>query len=151
MEQSEVTNWSEIGRVALDHRRYGDALHAYEQVLRLDQANSLCWDGLGRANLGLRRYRDALEAFERARRLAPEREKDGAFWTGRGMALLELGRPQEALEVIETALAIMPYQRLAWQTKTRALLRLRRFREAWHAFVESVRLYNASSSHQEWI
>jgi serine/threonine protein kinase len=104
-------------------KRYGEALAAYEQALRLDPRFADAYFGKGNALYFLGHYEESLMAFEQAIRLVP---RNAAFHNNKGSALYALGRYREALAAYGQALRLAPHLKSARYGRSLALRRLGR-------------------------
>jgi serine/threonine protein kinase len=99
--------------------QYGQALHAYEEALRIDPLDFHAWNGKGTALYSQGNYRKALEAYQRATEIEPN---NAVVWVSAGLVLLRLQRYQQALVHFERALATDAQYVTAWNGKADAQL-----------------------------
>src|SRR6266567_4483947 len=99
------------GDALLKQQHYSQALHAYEEALRMDPRNFHAWNGKGTALYSQGNYRKAYEAYQRATEIQPE---NPVVWVSAGLALNRLQRYSQALVHFERALAIDSQYVHAW-------------------------------------
>lgn len=109
----DVENYSKLGSV-LNYRleRPAEALHYYEQALRVRPADSNLRHNLAVALRKLKRLDESLIAFDTIIRDA--KTPTASMFNGRHHTLCELGRREEARADLERALAIDPNFAEAW-------------------------------------
>lgn len=120
---------------------YNEAIHAYEQAIKLDPNYALAFYGkglaLGRFWYGQHKDEEALRAFEHAIQLSP------GYWrshVGRGNILCSLRRYDEALISYNEAIRLNPYHALSYYAKGRILFHLNKSGEAFTAFEQAIHL-----------
>ena len=134
---SSSEEWFERGKEAYNAGRYGEALEAFDEAIRLDPDYALPWHGKGTVLRSLSRYGEALEAYDEAIRLDPDYALP---WNGKGTVLRSLGRYGEALEAFDESLRLDPDCALPWNGKGVVLRSLSRYGEALEAYDEALRL-----------
>ena len=107
------------GDALLKQQHYSQALHAYEEALRMDPRNFHAWNGKGTALYSQGNYRKAYEAYQRAIEIQPD---NPVVWVSAGLALNRLQRYSQALVHFERALTIEPQYVPAWNGKADAQL-----------------------------
>jgi serine/threonine protein kinase len=107
------------GDVLLKQQHYSQALHTYEEALRMEPRNFHAWNGKGTALYSQGNYRKAYEAYQRATEIQPD---NPVVWVSAGLALNRLQRYSQALVHFERALAIDPQYVAAWNGKADAQL-----------------------------
>jgi len=83
-----ATNWSEIGRQAIDANRWNEAINAYDKALELNPNDTSAFNNRGFAYSNLGKYRQAILDYDRAIELNP---KDADAYYNRGNAYSRLG------------------------------------------------------------
>ena len=83
-----ATNWSEIGRQAIDANRWNEAINAYDKALELNPNDASAFNNRGFAYSNLGKYRQAILDYDRAIELNP---KDADAYYNRGNAYSRLG------------------------------------------------------------
>ena len=111
----------------LKQQHYSQALHAYEEALRMDPRNFHAWNGKGTALYNQGNYKRAFDAYQRATEIEPE---NAIVWVSAGLVLNRLQRYQQALVHFERALSIDPEYVAAWTGKADAQLDLNMSKEA---------------------
>lgn len=99
------------GDQLLKQQHYSQALHAYEEALRIEPRNFYAWNGKGTALYSQGSYKKAYEAYQRATEIDPE---NPVVWVSAGLALKRLQRFQQALVHFERALTIDAQYTAAW-------------------------------------
>jgi tetratricopeptide (TPR) repeat protein len=89
------TNWSKIGRQAIDANRWNEALNAYDKVLELNPNDASAYYNRGLAYSNLGNYKLAILNYDRAIELNP---KDADAYYNRGNAYSRLGNSSYAKE-----------------------------------------------------
>ncbi len=119
----------------LKQHHYSQALHAYEEALRMDPRNFYAWNGKGTALYNQGNYRKALEAYQRATEIDPD---NAIVWVSAGLALNRLQRFQQALVHFERAIALDPQYVAAWNGKADAQLEMNMPQEALVSYQQSL-------------
>ena len=83
-----ATNWSEIGRQAIDANRWNEALNAYDKAIELNPNDASAYNNRGLAYSNLGKYKQAILSYDRAIELNP---KDADAYYNRGNAYNRLG------------------------------------------------------------
>ncbi|HEX6482612.1 MAG TPA: serine/threonine-protein kinase [Ktedonobacteraceae bacterium] len=133
------------GDALLKQQHYSQALHAYEEALRMDPRNFHAWNGKGTALYSQGNYRKAYEAYQRATEIQPE---NPVVWVSAGLALNRLQRYSQALVHFERALAIDPQYVPAWNGKADAQLDMNMPDEAIDSYSQA--LAYEPNSFQAW-
>jgi tetratricopeptide (TPR) repeat protein len=136
-EQKTKEQWLKEGEAHSSAKRYGEALAAYEQAIRLDPTDALAYRKKGVALEYLQRYEEALAACEQAIRLDPT---DVIAHHGKGVALGYLHRYEEAAAGYEQAIRLNPTYAEVYRDTGVALGYLRRYEEALAACEQAIRL-----------
>lgn len=107
--------WYNLGRTKYTENRFEEAIHAFEECLKLDPRNvkaednlGLSYYGLGRANDALAAYKTAMDWEEQAIRSGQAIEKDPQPFIDLGNVYLDQDRAKEALPVFLEATQIAP-------------------------------------------
>jgi serine/threonine protein kinase len=130
-------DWLKEGNTFFIHKRYEEALRAYEETIRLDPNNAIAHIYKGFALNGASRYEEAIRAYNDAIRL---NLNDAIVHHNKGIALNKLGRYEEAIRACEEAIQLDPNDALAHYHKGIALNKLGRYEEALRACEEAIRL-----------
>ncbi len=133
------------GDALLKQQHYSQALHAYEEALRMEPRNFHAWNGKGTALYSQGNYRKAYEAYQRATEIQPD---NPVVWVSAGLALNRLQRYSQALVHFERALSIDPAYVPAWNGKADAQLDMNMPDEAIDSYVQAL-TYDANSF-QAW-
>ncbi len=123
------------GDALLKQQQYSQALHAYEEALRMEPRNFHAWNGKGTALYSQGNYRKAYEAYQRATEIQPD---NPVVWVSAGLALNRLQRYVQALVHFERALAIDPTYVPAWNGKADAQLDMNMPDEAIDSYVQAL-------------
>jgi len=108
-------------------KRYGEALSAFEQALRLDPKDASIYNFKGVILCDLKRYNEALAAFEQALQFDPG---FAIAYSNRGVALSGLKRYNEAIDACEQAIRLDPNLPSGYKCKAEVLYHLKRYKEA---------------------
>lgn len=127
----------------LKEQQYSQALHGYEEALRMNPRSVHAWNGKGTALYQQGNYRKAFDAYQRAIEIEPE---NAVVWVSAGLALLRLRRYQQALVHFERALAIDECYVAAWNGKADAQLDMTMLDEALTSYEEALS-YDGKSFH----
>ncbi len=119
------------------HKRYEEALTAYEQAIRLDPNNAVAHYNKGNTLNDLKRHKEALAACEQAISLDPNY---ALAYNNKGNDLCSLKRYEEALGACEQAIRLNPNLAVAYNNKGNALNGLERYEEALVAYKQALRL-----------
>ena len=141
--------WEGLGRAEYALGHFEQARLAFEHATQRDPTRLHSWDGLGRAEYVLRHDAQAIQAFDRALALQPDDVLAAAIWELKGLTLSRQGKQVEALRAVENALALDPSQRNYWSHRAAALVRVRRFRDAWRALRDAMRAYHEGVWHRK--
>jgi Flp pilus assembly protein TadD len=123
--------WYYLGRTKYNENRFEEAVHAFEQSLKLDPRNVKTEDNLGLAYAGLDRVDAAISAY----RTAMEWQKDvstknpGPFINLADL-LLDQNRAQESIAYLREATQIAPQDSKAHELLGKAFARLEQFAQA---------------------
>ena len=108
-------------------KRYGEALSAFEQALRLDPKDASIYNFKGVVLCDLKRYNEALAAFEETLQFDPG---FSMAYSNKGVALSGLKRYHEALDACEQAIRLDPNLPSGYKSKAEVLYHLKRYQEA---------------------
>jgi serine/threonine protein kinase len=133
------------GDALLKQQHYSQALHSYEEALRMDPRNFHAWNGKGTALYSQGNYRKAYEAYQRAIEIQPD---NPVVWVSAGLALNRLQRYSQALVHFERALTIEPQYVPAWNGKADAQLDMNMPDEAINSYEQA--LGYEPNSFQAW-
>ena len=101
--------WYSLGRIKYTNNRFQEAIHAFEECLKLDPKNVKAEDNLGLSYYGLGRTDDALKAYKTAIEWqAQAKEKDPQPFIDLGTLYIEKNQPKEALPYLEQAAQVAP-------------------------------------------
>jgi len=114
---------------------YTQALHSYEEALRMDPYNFHAWNGKGTALYNLGHYRKAFESYQRATEIEPN---NAIVWVSAGLVLNRMERYQQALVHFERALALDAYYVAAWNGKADTQLDMNMAEEAWASYEQAL-------------
>lgn len=117
--------WYYLGRTKNNQNRFGEAITAFEECLKLEPRNVKAQDNLGLSYAGLGRVREATAAFKTAiewQAAAPA--KNPWPFLNLGNILLEQNQPREALPYLLEAAALSPRELKAREKLGKAYLQL---------------------------
>ena len=129
--------WLEVAYEEYQAGKYGAALYACRQAIRLKPDDANAWDGLGAAYRHLGQYDKAISAGEEAIRLEPD---DEHAWDNLGFTYIRLEQYDKAISAEKEALRLKPDDGDAWVNLGVAYLRLRQYDKAISAEKEAFRL-----------
>ena len=87
----------------MNQQRYGEAIQAYDEAIRLDSNSTDAWYNKGNALKSLGRYDEAIQAYDRAIRLDPS---SADAWRKKAAAFSASGRYDEAMQAFNEAVNI---------------------------------------------
>jgi tetratricopeptide (TPR) repeat protein len=124
-------SWYYLGRTKYNENRFQEAIHAFEECLRLDTKNTKAQANLGLALEGLGRTDEALAAYRRA--IASQTTgaaKSAEPFIDLGNLLLQQNQIDDAIENLIKAREISPQAPRVYESLGKAYLRLNKFVEA---------------------
>jgi tetratricopeptide (TPR) repeat protein len=133
------------GDAYLKQQEFSQALHSYEEALRIDPNSFYAWVGKGTALYHQANFRRALEAYQKATEIDPN---NAVVWVSAGMVLQRLQRYQQAIVHFERALAIEPEYVPAWHGKADAQLGMNMVEEAIASYEQALNF--DARSFQAW-
>jgi Flp pilus assembly protein TadD len=102
-------SWYYLGRTKYNENRFEEAIHAFEQCIKLSPENVKAEDNLGLSYAGLGRAEEAEAAYREALRWQSQLlEQDPGPYLDLGILLIEQNRPQEAVGYLARAAQIAP-------------------------------------------
>ncbi len=123
--------WLKEGNSLHNLQRYDEAIHAYDQAIRLDPNYATAYYNKGNSLRNLQRYDEAIRAYDQAIRLDPN---DAAAYYNKGNSLRNLQRYDEAIRAYDQAIRLDPNYAIAYHNKGVAFQHLNRNNEANAAF-----------------
>jgi tetratricopeptide (TPR) repeat protein len=117
--------WYYLGRTKYNENRFDEAVHAFQQSLKLDPQNVKAEDNLGLAYAGLNRVNDAIAAYHSAidwQKDAPT--KNPGPFIDLADLLLDQNRSEEAIPYLSEAIQIAPQDSKAHELLGKAYARL---------------------------
>ena len=123
--------WYYLGRTKYNENRFDEAVHAFQQSLKLDPQNVKSEDNLGLAYAGLNRVNDAVAAYHSA----IEWQRDASIknpgpFINLADLLLDQNRSEEAIAYLLEAIQIVPQDSKAHELLGKAYVRLDQFPQA---------------------
>ena len=122
---SDSEGWYYLGRTKYNENRFDEAVHAFQQCLKLDPQNVKAEDNLGLAYAGLNRVNDAVAAYHSAiewQKDAPT--KNPGPFIDLADLLLDQNRSEEAIPYLREATQIAPQDSKAHELLGKAYARL---------------------------
>ena len=124
-------SWYYLGRTKYNENRFQEAIHAFEECLRLDPKNIKAQANLGLALEGLGRAGDALAAYRKAIAMQDQgAPKNAEPFIDLGNLLLQQNQNDDAIENLVKAREISPQDSRVYESLGKAYLRLNKFAEA---------------------
>lgn len=137
----DADGWYYLGRTKYNENRFAEAIHAFEECLRLSPQNVKAEDNLGLSYAGLARNADAIAAYRTAIAWqANSIVKDPGPFIDLGGLLLDNNNPHDALTALLQAVAIAPQQSKVHELLGKAYSALDRLAEAQAELEQAVRL-----------
>lgn len=136
-------SWFNLGRIALDHEQWSEALEQFQRCVELAPDDVDAWVCLGMAAIELDLGERARQALGRARALGPQRTEP---LVQLGVMAAREGRPAVALDFFEQALKINGSHGPAHLMRAKALVQLQRIGDALQAFTDAARWLQEPSS-----
>ena len=133
--------WYYLGRTKYNENRFDEAVHAFQQSLKLDPHNVKAEDNLGLAFAGLGRVEDAAGAYENA--IAWQKNaatKNPGPYIDMGSLLLDQNRSTEALPYLRQAIEISPVEFKPHELLGKAYSRLEQLPEAQNELEQAIAL-----------
>ncbi len=122
MNSSDVNGWITKADILLKMKRYRDADECLDQVIMLDESNTVAWNDKGLILAGALGDLDGgLEALNRAVDIDPTSANS---WYNRGLVLEKMERYEEALESFTRATEQNPSLSNAWLHQGEVLMKL---------------------------
>ncbi len=101
--------WYYLGRTKYNENRFEEAIHAFEQCLKLDPRNVKVEDNLGLSYAALGRNEEAAAAYQQAIAWQSQAAlKNSGPYIDLGRLLLDQNRPKEAVSYLLQAIEIAP-------------------------------------------
>jgi Flp pilus assembly protein TadD len=128
---SDSEGWYYLGRTKYNENRFDEAVHAFQQCLKLDPQNVKAEDNLGLAYAGLNRIGDAIAAYHTAiewQKDAPT--KNPGPFIDLADLLLDQNRSGEAVSYLSEAIQIAPQDSKAHELLGKAHARLNELPQA---------------------
>jgi tetratricopeptide (TPR) repeat protein len=124
-------SWYYLGRTKYNENRFQEAIHAFEECLRLDAKNTKAQANLGLALEGLGHTDQALAAYRNALAMQAEgAAKSAEPFIDLGNLLLQENQIDDAIENLVKAREISPEDVRVYEGLGKAYLRLNKFVEA---------------------
>jgi tetratricopeptide (TPR) repeat protein len=134
-------SWYYLGRTKYNENRFQEAIHAFEEALRLDPKNIKAQANLGLALEGLGRAGDALAAYRKAIAMQDQGSpKNAEPFIDLGNLLLQQNQNNDAIENLVKAREISPQDSRVYESLGKAYLRLNKFAEAKEELEQAVAL-----------
>jgi tetratricopeptide (TPR) repeat protein len=133
----EAVRYYNRGVAYYESGRYGGAIEAYKQAIRIKPDFSEAHNNLGASYLELGRYDEAIEPLERAIRLKPD---NASACYALGASYGELGRHNEAVKALKKALRLKPDYADAYYNLGNSYFKLGLHNEAVEAYKHAIRI-----------
>ena len=137
----DAEGWYYLGRTKYNENRFDEAVHAFQQSLKLDPHNVKAEDNLGLAFAGLGRVEDAAGAYENA--IAWQKNaatKNPGPYIDMGSLLLDQNRSTDALPYLKQAIEISPVEFKPHELLGKAYSRLDQLPEAQSELEQAIAL-----------
>jgi len=112
---TDAEGWYSLGRIKYNLNRFDEAIHAFQECLRLDPRNvkaednlGLSYSGVGRSDDALAAYKTAMDWEEQAIRSGQAVEKNPQPFIDLGNVYLDQDRAQDALPLFLEATRVAP-------------------------------------------
>jgi len=139
--------WYHLGRTKYNENRFEEAVHAFQQLLKLDPKNVKAEDNLGLAFAGLGHVEDAAAAYQSAIAWQKQAEiKNPGPYIDMGSLLLDQNRSPEAITYLRQAIEISPRDFKAHELLGKAYSRLDQLPEAQHELEQAMALAPQNSN-----
>lgn len=133
------------GRKAYDSNCYDEALHRYDEALKLRRKSTPAWNYKGTILARQGRFDMALECYNNALEI----EKCSTTCYNKAVVLLKMDMPEETLECITDAIELKPEDGWSWYLKGCTLLKMNRSIEAVKCFDRALALI--PENHLTWL
>jgi Flp pilus assembly protein TadD len=128
---NDVEGWYYLGRTKYNENRFDEAVHAFQQCLKLDPQNVKAEDNLGLAYAGLNHVNDAVAAYHSAIEWQKDAlTKNPGPFIDLADLLLDQNRSKEAIPYLREAIQIAPQDSKAHELLGKAYARLDEFPQA---------------------
>ena len=135
--QKTASQWLAEGNALYNGHHYREAIHAYEEAIRLRPNFTEAYVNKGTALRGLGSNEEALRAFEESIHLQPD---DADAHYNKGNVLRNLQRNAEAVQAYDEALRLKPDFVQAYINKGNALATLGQYERAVKTYREAIQL-----------
>jgi len=99
------------GLKKIESKQFEQAVHTFNEAIRIDPENADAWHGLGVAHTFLGQPEESVGDFKQAVKFGPSFE---GFWVSLGLGYLALNRYGDALPALQEAVGINPSDAVAW-------------------------------------
>jgi len=130
----EAREWLKKARALFDQGKYEEAVHCYDQAIKIDQKNKWGLIERGIALLELMKYEEALTYFDKVIELYP---KSAHAWCNKGFALNGLNKFENAAIAFDKAIEIKTKFADAWNGKGIVLANMEKYAEAIKAYTKA--------------
>ncbi len=138
---NDTEGWYYLGRTKYNENRFEEAVHAFQQTLKLEPNSVKAEDNLGLAFAGLGRVEDAALAYENA--IAWQKKaatKNPGPYIDMGSLLLDENRPTDAISYLMQAIEISPRDFKAHELLGKAYSRLDQLPQAQNELERAIAL-----------
>jgi Flp pilus assembly protein TadD len=123
--------WYYLGRTKYNENRFAEAVHAFQECLKLDPQNVKAEDNLGLSLVGLGRNEEAVADYHQAIAWqAQSLTKNPGPYIDLGSLLIDENRPQDAIANLLRAIEIAPRESRAHELLGKAYTRVEDFPKA---------------------
>jgi tetratricopeptide (TPR) repeat protein len=129
--------WISKGNILYNQGKYGEAVKAYDEAIKIDPKSASAWFNKGLALDELGKYDEVIKAYDQAIKLEPN---EAAAWNNKGNALGELGKYSDAIKAYDQAIKIYPNEAIYWSNKGGTLNELGKYSEAINACEKAIKL-----------
>jgi tetratricopeptide (TPR) repeat protein len=130
-------DWYDKGILLIGKKKYGEAIEAFNESLKLDAENAQTWYKKGTSFRRLEKYNEANNCYDQAIRINSDYND---AWYNKGVCLQQERNFEKAIQCYEEAIRINPKDIDAWYNKGVCLHQERNFEKAIQCYEEAIRI-----------